>query len=66
MCGPAITDSLNKAVNDYKKETGDERAGYLELDAADDNTVGSRQHPGKPCHLAASQKITAHLKNVLQ
>ena len=60
---PAI---LQKAMEDYKKESGDQNVFSLELDAMEDveNHLldkGSRWHPGPKTHELAAKKISQNL-----
>ena len=60
---PAI---LQNAMEDYKKESGDQNVFSLELDAMEDveNHLldkGSRWHPGPKTHELASKKISQNL-----
>ena len=56
---PAI---LQNAMEDYKKESGDQNVFALELDAMEDVEIdlfdkGSRWHPGPKTHFLAAKKI---------
>src|SRR5699024_9970221 len=48
---------LRRAVARYTAETGDSRAFYLPLPAADSETMGARQHPGAACHRQAAEVL---------
>lgn len=57
---------IQKAIDDYKKQTGDEKVYALELDAMEDveksdEDKGSRGHPGAKTHLLAGKKIANYL-----
>ena len=56
---------LEAAVERFHRETGDQGAYYLSLDAATDETMGSRQHPGPLCHQAAAKATAGFLKTIL-
>lgn len=56
---------LRRAVARYTAETGDSRAFYLPLPAADSETIGARQHPGAACHRQAAEVLTAFLRRQL-
>lgn len=56
---------LEAAVDRFCRETGDRDAYYLSLDAATDETMGSRQHPGPLCHQAAAKETADFLKTIL-
>lgn len=58
-----------KAVDDYKKESGDSKVYALELDAMEKVEVneedkGSRGHPGPKTHKLAAQKISEFLRKL--
>lgn len=60
---PAI---LQNAMEDYKKESGDQNVFSLELDAMEDVEIdlldkGSRWHPGPKTHELAAKKISQNL-----
>lgn len=63
---PALGPVLAEAVTRFRGETGDKDAYYLQLPAATDETIGSRQHPGPLCHQAAADATAEFLKSVLQ
>ncbi len=65
MCDHEMYDTIEDAVSEYKRSSGDDRAGFLLLDAATDETKGSREHPGPLCHRAASEKISGLLRKEL-
>ena len=56
---------LRRAVARYTAETGDSRAFYLPLPAADSETMGARQHPGAACHRQAAEVLTTFLRRQL-
>lgn len=56
---------LASAVERFRRETGDQSAYYLSLDAATGETMGSRQHPGPLCHQAAAKATAGFLKTIL-
>ncbi len=64
-----VPEFIIKAVDDYKKESGDENVFTLELEAMEDVEIniedkGSRSHPGPKTHLLAAKKISAFLENL--
>ena len=59
--GPALAE----AVARFCGETGDKDTYYLQLPAATNETMGSRQHPGPPCHQAAAEVTAEFLGSVL-
>lgn len=65
MIGGPLGPRLAEAVERFRRETGDRDAYYLSLPAATEETMGSRQHPGTPCHQAAAEAAAAFLRSVL-
>ena len=59
MLGDPLRPQLERAVERF----GDAR--YLPLPAVTEQTMGSRQHPGPLCHMAAAQTAAEFLKTVL-
>jgi len=64
-----VPEIIKKAVEDYKKESGDSQVYTLELDAMEDvescaEDKGSRGHPGPKTHHLAAKKITDYLMNL--
>ena len=60
---------IEKGINEYKRETGDNAVYALELESLDalekcDEDRGSRGHPGPLTHKRAAQKITGFLKSL--
>ena len=64
-----VPEFIKKAVDDYKKESGDENVFTLELEAMEDVEIniedkGSRSHPGPKTHLLAAKKISTFLEKL--
>ena len=51
-------------MEEYRKESGDERVEYLELPETDDETIGARFHPGVKAHAKAAEVLTARIKEL--
>lgn len=66
MVEDPLDSTLAEAVSRFRRETGDKDACYLQLPAAANGTMGSRQHPGPLCHRAAAEVTAEFLKSVLQ
>ena len=47
---PEILPTLEKAVGNYKRKTGDERVEFVKLPDTQEGEFGSRQHPGHRSH----------------
>lgn len=60
MAGP-----ICQAVAEYQLETGDQRVSFLLLPDTDENTVGSRQHPGRLAHERAAAVLADRLNVIL-
>ena len=65
MCGDRLRPQLEGAVERFRRETGGQCAYYLPLPAAEEETMGSRQHPGPRCHEAAAEAVAGFLKRIL-
>jgi len=65
MLGDPLRPQLERAVERFKSETGDHSAYYLPLPAVTPETMGSRQHPGYPCHQAAASVVAEFLRSIL-
>ena len=50
MLGDEILPTLEKAVGNYKRKTGDERVEFVKLPDTLEGEFGSRQHPGHRSH----------------
>ena len=62
MLGYDLTLPLTEAVNRYIVETGDNNIRFLQLPAANDETIGARWHPGIRSHEIAAGIIKDYLK----
>lgn len=65
MIGGPLAPALEGAVAQFHRETGDENTYFLPLPTARPETMGSRQHPGAPCHRAAAAATAAFLRTIL-
>ena len=50
MLGAEILPTLEKAVGNYKRKTGDKRVEFVKLPDTQEGEFGSRQHPGHRSH----------------
>ena len=50
MLGDEILPTLEKAVGNYKRKTGDKRVEFVKLPDTQEGEFGSRQHPGHRSH----------------
>lgn len=65
MLGDPLRPQLERAVEQFRLETGDRSAYYLPLPAVTEETMGSRQHPGYLCHQAAAEVTAEFLRSIL-
>lgn len=56
---------LENAVAQFRQESGDQDTYFLSLPAATEETMGSRLHPGFPCHQAAAKVTADFLRSIL-
>lgn len=62
--GP-LAPMLDQAVAQFRRETGDQNAYYLTLPVVTEETMGSRLHPGLPCHQTAAKVTAEFLRSIL-
>mgnify|MGYP002852872203 CR=1 FL=1 len=65
MLGFGLSDTIENAVNEYKKENNDDNAGYLRLKNTEGDMYGSRLHTGPIGHRIAADTICGYLKKIL-
>ena len=65
MCGHVMEDTLQNAVHEYAKKTGDRATRYVHLPAASKEEMGSRQHPGRPSHQKCADVLYNELAGIL-
>ena len=63
ILGDAMKPVIEEAMDLYKKETDDQNIGYIVLPNTDDDTVGSRMHPGYYAHLKAADAIVERIQS---
>lgn len=64
MLGDKTAEYIRAGMDDYKKDSGDEKVEYLELPPVTDATVGARFHPGVKAHSAAADTIVSRIKEL--
>lgn len=64
MLGNELCPAIAEAVEEYRRETGDTRASFLEL-TDDLPGRGARSHPGRPAHQLAANELSARLRELL-
>jgi hypothetical protein len=62
MLGYGMTAPINRGIQAYVRETGDERVHFLNLPNTTKETVGSREHPGIASHKKAAAVLADYLK----
>lgn len=65
MLGIPMMPSIYRAVDAYRKSTGDSRVSVFQLPDMTDETLGARNHPGVMAHQKAAQALTAYIKGIL-
>ena len=65
LCGVDMTPFLKAAVEQYRAETGDQRAAYLPLPDANGD-VGSRLHPSRDAHRRAAAVIAEAIRRAAE
>ena len=63
--GAGTMAALRRAVERFRRETGDQNVHFVELLETTPDTVGARQHPGVENHRQAAETLTAFLKEEL-
>ncbi len=65
MLGYGLQEPISDAIADYRRESGDHRVCYLSLPETNDDTVGSRCHPGYRNHIQAAELLSNFLRHKL-
>lgn len=65
MLGIPMLPSIQRAVESYQRNTGDQKVSVVQLSETTQETVGARNHPGLPAHQKAAQELTEHIKKIL-
>lgn len=66
MIGIELMPAIYRAVDAYRKRTGDKKVTAFQLPDTTEETVGSRSHPGKLSHEKAAKELTGYLKQLLK
>ncbi|ONI47029.1 hypothetical protein AN644_01885 [Candidatus Epulonipiscium fishelsonii] len=61
MCNKGLTEDIEDAIGEYKREYNDKKAGFIKLEYADGEMIGSLNHPGKLAHESATKRIITYL-----
>lgn len=65
MLGIPMEPSIRQAIEEFKKEQGDEAVYYVRLPENTEETVGSRCHPGPINHVQAAEVLTQKIRELL-
>lgn len=65
MLGHEFVPVIQEAIRQYSDRTGDKKVHFLLLPDTDDETVGSRFHPGVKAHEKAAKVLAAEIKKML-
>ena len=66
MLGSGIMPAIKRAVEEYKKQTGDENVSVLLLPETTEETAGARMHPGFLSHKKAARVLADYIKGILE
>ncbi|UJF35751.1 SGNH/GDSL hydrolase family protein [Paenibacillus hexagrammi] len=66
MLGIPLMPAIYRAVDTYKRESGDHHVSIFQLPGMTDETVGARSHPGVLAHEKAAAELAGYLKGILQ
>jgi lysophospholipase L1-like esterase len=65
MLGIPMLPAIYHAVDAYIKKSGDKKVSVFRLPNTNDETVGSRCHPGVLAHKKAAKELTSYIKEIL-
>lgn len=65
MLGIPMMPAIYRAVDAYRKNTGDQKVSAFQLPNMTDETVGARNHPGALAHEHAAKELSGYLKEIL-
>ncbi|MDQ0231676.1 SGNH/GDSL hydrolase family protein [Metabacillus malikii] len=65
MLGTPMMPAIYRAVDQYKKNSGDQNVSIIQLPNMTEETVGARAHPGKLAHKRAAAELAEYLKQFL-
>lgn len=66
MLGNEMEPTILEAIDSYVEDTEDRNVYYMSLPDTNDETVGSRSHPGPKAHAIAAKLITKKIKEILK
>lgn len=65
MLGIPLMPAIYRAVDVYRKKTGDRKVAVFQLPDTTDETVGARSHPGKRAHERAAAELSRFIRPLL-
>jgi len=65
MLGTAMLPAIERAVGEYRAQTGDARVSVVRLPDMTPDTVGARNHPGKRAHAQAAAVLSEAIRPLL-
>ncbi len=65
MLGIPMMPAIYRAVDAYRKNTGDHKVSAFQLPNMTDDTVGARNHPGALAHEQTARELAGYLKGIL-
>lgn len=66
MLGIPMMPAIYRAVDSYRKQTGDTNVSVFQLPNMTDETVGARTHPGATAHEKAAEELAGYIRNLLK
>lgn len=63
ILGDAMLPVIQEGIDLYKKESQDTKIGYIPLPNTEEDTVGSRMHPGYYAHVKAADVIVDEIRH---
>lgn len=61
MIGTPMMPAIYRAVDSYRRQTGDTNVSVFQLPNMTEETVGARTHPGAPAHEKAAKELAAYI-----
>lgn len=65
MLGIPMMPAIYRAVDTYKKQTGDKDVSVFQLPNMTQETTGARSHPGALAHERAAEELAAYIQDIL-
>lgn len=65
MLGIPMMPAIYRAVDSYRKQTGDTKVSVFQLPNMTEETVGARSHPGALAHEKTAKELAGHIRDLL-